>query len=195
MASGAFRICNAASCSGLVEKENFMNVNFSRRAGAAQRIKREDITMRYLKMIVCAALLLFVAGAANAQQDYFNNFAGGGPDNVPATTAPVYTPMQVAVDRNGNVYFVSQGSNYQHKAWEIVKSTGTLVNIAGGPYYGYSGDGALGPNGQLYYPIGIAVDYNGNVFIGDSDNQIIRKVNACLRQSVRRWGCKRRHYC
>jgi len=134
--------------------------------------------MRYLKMIVCAALLLFVAGAASAQQDYINNFAGSGPDNVPATTAPVYTPMQVAVDRNGNVYFVSQGSNYQHKAWEIVKSTGTLVNIAGGPYYGYSGDGALGPNGQLYYPIGIAVDYNGNVFIGDSDNQIIRKVNA-----------------
>jgi hypothetical protein len=155
-----------------------MHLNFSRRPGAAQRIKREEITMRYLKMIVCAALLLFVCGAASAQQDYLNNFAGGGPDNVPATTAPVYTPMHVAVDRNGNVYFVSQGSNYQHKAWEVVKSSGNLVNIAGSPYYGYCCDGALGVNAQLYYPIGVAVDYNGNVFIGDSDNYIIREVNA-----------------
>src|SRR5271156_4016307 len=155
-----------------------MNVNFSRRPGAAQRIKREEITMRYLKMIVCAALLLFVAGAASAQQDYLNNFAGGGPDNVPATTAPVYTPVHVAVDRNGNIYFTSQGSNYQHKVWEVVKSSGTLVEIAGGPYYGYCCDGGLGVNAQLYYPIGVAVDYNGNVFVADSDNYIIREVNA-----------------
>jgi sugar lactone lactonase YvrE len=153
-------------------------MKFIRRPGADERTKREDITMRYIRLIVCAGILLFLAGAASAQQGFINNFAGGGPNDVPATTAPVYTGTNVAVDSAGNIYYSSQGGNTQHRVWKITKSTGILTIVAGTYYYGYSGDGGLAVNAQLYYPEGIAVDSQGNIFIADEYNFIIREVNA-----------------
>ncbi len=134
--------------------------------------------MRYFRLIVCAGILLILSRAASAQQDYINVYAGGGPNNVAATSAPVYTPTNVTVDSSGNVYFSSEGSNYQHRVWKITKSTGILTIIAGTYYYGYSGDGGQATNAQLYDPRGIAVDYSGNVFIADYNNCLVRKVNA-----------------
>jgi hypothetical protein len=134
--------------------------------------------MRYFRLVICAGILLLLSGAASAQQDYINVYAGGGPNNVAATTAPVYTPTNITVDSSGNVYFSSEGSNYQHRVWKITKSTGILTIVAGTYYYGYSGDGGLATNAQLYSPKGIAVDYAGNVFIADYNNCLIREVNA-----------------
>ncbi len=134
--------------------------------------------MRYFKLIVCTGILLLLSAAAFAQQDYINVFAGGGPNDVMATIAPVYQPTNITFDSNGNVYFSSNYSNYQHRVWKITKSTGILTIVAGGYYYGYSGDGGLATNAQLYNPLGIAVDHAGNVFIADESNQIIREVNA-----------------
>ncbi len=153
-------------------------MKFIRRPGADERTKREDITMRSIRLIVCAGILLFLSGAASAQQDYINNFAGGGPNNVVATTAPVYTATNVAVDGAGNVYYTSSGIVTQHRVWKITKSTGILSIVAGTYYYGYSGDGGLAVNAQLYSPAGVAVDSVGNLFIGDFNNCLIREVNA-----------------
>jgi NHL repeat len=134
--------------------------------------------MRYFRLVVCAGILLFLSGAASAQQGYINNFAGGGPNNVPATTAPVYSGTNVAVDKNGNVYFSSEGGSTQHRVWMINKSSGLLTIVAGTYSDGYSGDGGPAVNAQLQDPYGIAVDFNGNVFIADEYNHIIREVNA-----------------
>ena len=79
--------------------------------------------MGYFKLIVCTGIVLLLAGAASAQEDYINIFAGGGPNDVAATSAPVYQPTNIAVDSNGNVYFSSQYSNYQQRVWKITKST------------------------------------------------------------------------
>jgi len=97
---------------------------------------------------------------------------------VPRTWEKIVAHVQVAVDSAGNVYFTTQYSNYQHRVWKITKSTGTLSIVAGTYYYGYSGDGGLAINAQLYFPRGLAVDHAGNVFFADVDNQIIREVNA-----------------
>ena len=134
--------------------------------------------MRYFRLVICAGILLTLSAAASAQQDYINVYAGGGPNNVTATTAPVYTPTNVAVDSSGNVYFSSQGSNYQHRVWKVTKSTGILSIVAGTYYYGYSGDGGQATNAQLYSPAGIAVDHSGNIFIADYNNCLVREVNA-----------------
>jgi sugar lactone lactonase YvrE len=133
--------------------------------------------MRYFKFVICAAILLFVAGAASAQQDYINTFAGGGPNNVPAVTAPVYMPTGAAVDSAGNYYFSTVGSNYQHRVWKVNVSTGILTIVAGTYYAGYSGDGGPATLAQLDYPTGLAVDHNGNVFVADQNNCAIREVN------------------
>jgi hypothetical protein len=49
--------------------------------------------------------------------------------------------------------------------------------VAGNGTNGYSGDGGAATNAELNYPLGVAVDASGNVFIADTHNNVIRKVN------------------
>ncbi len=132
--------------------------------------------MRYFKLIICTGIVLLLAGAASAQEDFINVFAGGGPNDVAATGAPVYQPTNIALDSSGNIYFSSQYSNYQHRIWKVTKSTGILTVLAGSYSYGYGGDGALAVNALLHTPLGMAVDHAGNVFFADQANCIVRKV-------------------
>ena len=132
--------------------------------------------MPYFKLIVCTGIVLLLAGAASAQEDYINVFAGGGPNDVAATGAAVYQPTNITVDSSGNIYFSSQYSNYQQRIWKITKSTGILTVLAGTYSYGYGGDGALAVNALLHTPLGMAVDHAGNVFFADESNCIVRKV-------------------
>jgi sugar lactone lactonase YvrE len=134
--------------------------------------------MRYFKLMVCTGIVLLLAGAASAQEGFINVFAGGGPNDVTATGAPVFQPTNIAVDSKGNVYFSSQYQTNQHRIWMITKSTGILTVLAGSYSYGYFGDGGLAVNALLDYPQGIAVDEAGNVFFADEYNCIVRKVTA-----------------
>jgi sugar lactone lactonase YvrE len=120
--------------------------------------------------------MLFISGVASAQQDIINNFAGGGPNNVPATSAPAALPTSVAYDNAGNYYFATNYTN-QHRVFKV-STSGTLTVLAGEGSAGYSGDGGLATEAQLYYPQGVAVDSQGNVFIADQYNHIIREVIA-----------------
>ncbi len=60
-----------------------------------------------------------------------------------------------------------------------VTPSGFLTVVAGNGLEGYSGDGVTGGAAQamLNYPQGVAVDGNGNVYIADTDNCVIRKVD------------------
>jgi sugar lactone lactonase YvrE len=132
--------------------------------------------MRHLKLIVCAVIMLFISGVASAQQDIINNYAGGGPNNVPATSAPAVYPAGVAIDGSGNLYFSTEYTN-QHRVFKV-SPTGTLTVLAGNGFPGYSGDGGAATQAQLYNPQGLAVDHAGNVFIADQSNCAVREVNA-----------------
>ena len=137
----------------------------------------EGIAMSYFKLIVCTGILLLLSGAASAQQDYINIFAGGGPNNLPATsTSLYYEPSGVTLDSAGNIYF-STADSQESRVWKVTKSTGILTIVAGTYSYGYSGDGGAATSAQLFYPYGVAVDHLGNVFIADTYNDIVREVN------------------
>ena len=133
--------------------------------------------MRYFKLMVCTGMLLLLSGAASAQQDYINIFAGGGPNNLPATSTSIYyEPWGVALDSAGNIYFTTAVPQ-ESRVWKVTKSTGILTIVAGTYYDGYSGDGGAATSAQLLYPYSIAVDNLGNVFIADAGNDIVREVN------------------
>jgi sugar lactone lactonase YvrE len=132
--------------------------------------------MRHFRLIVCAVIMLFISGVASAQQDIINNYAGGGPNNVPATSAPAALPVGVAVDGSGNLYFSSNYTN-QHRVFRV-SSSGTLTVVAGNGFPGYSGDGGPATQAQLYNPQYVALDHAGNVFIADQSNCAVREVNA-----------------
>jgi Putative Ig domain/NHL repeat len=99
--------------------------------------------------------------------------AGYSGDGATATSAQLNGPVSVAVDQSGNLFIADSGNNAVR---EVVQATGYIVTVAGTGTAGYSGDGGLASNAQLNGPDGVTVDANGDLFIGDTGNNCIRKV-------------------
>jgi internalin A len=131
--------------------------------------------MCQLKTIACLAGLLVLSAAASAQQDVINTFAGGGPNNVPATSANASDAIALATDGSGNYYFAIAGEP-EVRVFKV-NASGVLTVLAGNGFAGYSGDGGPGPQAELNVPSGIAADSSGNVYIADTDNCLVRKVD------------------
>jgi hypothetical protein len=100
--------------------------------------------------------------------------AGGGPggDGGAATNASLSDPNGVAIDASGNLYVADTADHRIRK----VSTNGIITTVAGDGTPGYSGDGLVATNAELYYPEGVAVDTFGNLFIADSSNNRIREV-------------------
>ncbi len=93
----------------------------------------------------------------------------------PATSARMNLPIALAVDAAGNVYVADY---YNGRIRKLTVATGLFTTVAGSGTAGYQGDGGLATAGALYYPTGIAVDAAGALYIGDQNNNRIRKVAA-----------------
>ena len=94
-------------------------------------------------------------------------------DDGPAVQAQLDSPRGVGVDSAGNLY-IADTSNQRIRR---VDSSGTIITIAGTGASGYSGDGGPSVGAQLDSPIGVAVDEAGNLYIADTGNQRIRRVD------------------
>ncbi|HEX6889354.1 MAG TPA: hypothetical protein VF141_01630 [Chryseolinea sp.] len=96
-------------------------------------------------------------------------------DGGPAIDAHLRSPYGVAVDAAGNIYVADTGNNVVRK----ISASGIISTIAGSPdSYGYTGDGALAKDAQLYGPYDVAVDKDNNIYVVDSQNAVIRKIAA-----------------
>ncbi|HTU68093.1 MAG TPA: PxKF domain-containing protein [Steroidobacteraceae bacterium] len=82
--------------------------------------------------------------------------------------------LQFAVDSTGAVYFTDSLNNSVCK----IAGVDDVRRIAGTTVAGFSGDGGLAQFAQLNGPNGIALDAANNLYISDSLNNRIRKVNA-----------------
>ncbi len=95
-------------------------------------------------------------------------------DGSPATSASLRYPSGVSLDAQGNVYIAD---TYNNRIRMVNQATGMISTVAGIGTYGYSGDGGSALLGQLHFPLGVAVDALGNIFIADTSNHRIRRVN------------------
>jgi hypothetical protein len=82
----------------------------------------------------------------------------------PATSAIVYSPQSVAIDQ-ANLFIVDLVFGIQ----EIPSGSATINNFAGNGAVGISGDGGAARNAQLDYPLGVAEDAAGNIYIADTN--------------------------
>lgn len=94
-------------------------------------------------------------------------------NQTPATETPLNQPMGVHVDGNGNVFFADSRN---HRVRKI--TNGNIQTVAGKGYsetYEAAGNDAL--NLSLSYPIDITLDDLGNIYITDSYNSRIVRVD------------------
>jgi sugar lactone lactonase YvrE len=104
-----------------------------------------------------------------------NGTAGSSGDGSAATSAKINTPYGVALDSAGNLYIADNGNNLIRK---VDASTGKISTVAGNGTGGYSGDGGVATSAEIKYPISVALDSAGNIYIADQSNHRIRKVDA-----------------
>jgi len=132
-----------------------LNGNTYITAGNQQRVFKIDPS----------GILTVVAGAGSY---------GYNGDGITATTAELDYPTGVAVDSSGNIYIADQEN---HRIRKVDGTSGLISTVAGTGTYGYNGDGITATTAELGYPIGVAVDSSGNIYIADYQNHRIRKVN------------------
>ena len=85
------------------------------------------------------------------------------------SSASFNRPLGVAVDGSGSVYVADANNSRIRK----ITANGTVSTLAGGDS-GYA-DGS-GSSAKFYYPIGIAVDENDNLYVADYGDSRIRKI-------------------
>ncbi len=117
--------------------------------------------LHVLKYVLGSSAATVIAGSGNI------GFSG---DFGPAIDAAFDDPKSVALDSTGYVYITDTNNNRIRK----VAPGGIVTTIAGYGIPAYSGDGGPAVKATLSFPHGVAVDGSGNVYIADTDNNVIR---------------------
>jgi len=94
-------------------------------------------------------------------------------DGGPATSASLSEPFGVAVDAFGNLFIADTNNRRIRK----VDPNGIISTVAGDVTIGYFGDGGPATDASLSQPSGVTADASGNLFIADTQNFVIRKVD------------------
>ncbi len=116
-------------------------------------------------MGVCGQIITTVAGGATGHGGYWGE---GGP----ATAAQIGLTYSIVVNTTGDIY-----NSSGDRILKINANTGIITTIAGTGIAGYSGDGTLATTAQLNTPVCISFDRTGNLYVYDSKNNRIRRID------------------
>jgi sugar lactone lactonase YvrE len=134
--------------------------------GAGNMYIADSLHNRVRKVTASTGLISTIAGNGNP------TYSG---DNGPAVNATLNAPSGVALDGAGNLYIADTGNNAVR---EIAASTGVITTVAGNGTPGSAGNGVAATSAELDQPQGVTVDANGNLYIADTSNHLIRRVDA-----------------
>lgn len=96
-------------------------------------------------------------------------------DGGPLADAQLFGPRAVAVGPDGKLYVVERNGNCVRRA---DLENGTIERFAGTGKRGYTGDGGKALDATLDGPKEIDIDKAGNVFVVDTENEAIRRIDA-----------------
>jgi uncharacterized protein (TIGR03437 family) len=103
-------------------------------------------------------------------------FAG---DNGPALQAEFSSPSGLALDASGSIYIADKGNFRIRK----ILPSGIVVTVAGNGTPGYSGNAAA-TSAEMYFPQGVFADSSGDVYIADTQNDIVRELTTSNSSSL-----------
>ncbi len=112
------------------------------------------------------------------RQGTIDSIAGNGKRELPqdgqqARENPLLGPRALFIEQHTMWIALREG----HSIWRLDLKRGTLSHVAGTGRRGYTGDGGPGKSATFNGPKGIAVGPQGNVFVVDTENQAIRKID------------------
>ena len=134
--------------------------------GAGNLYIADSLHDRIRKVSAATGIISTVAGNGNPA------YTG---DGGAALSATLNTPNGVALDGAGNLYIADTGNNAIRK---VVAANGIIVTVAGTGAQGSSGDTGAAALAELNQPWGVSLDGAGNLFIADTANHRIRRVDA-----------------
>ena len=120
---------------------------------------------RIRKVDAATGIITTVAGTG--EQDFHG-------DGGPAIHAAISLPRDVALDSEGSLYIADGANNRIRK----VDPDGTITTIVGTGSEKFSGDGGPAHMANLSMPYSIALDPEGNLYIVDTGNRRVRKIDA-----------------
>ena len=103
-----------------------------------------------------------------------NGNSGYSGDNGLATAATLSSPQGIVIDAANNMYVADYGNNAIR---QISAATQKILTLAGRGSTGYYGDGGNPTVAFLTNPTSLAVDENGNLYIADYGNNVVREVS------------------
>jgi uncharacterized protein (TIGR03437 family) len=124
-----------------------------------------DASNRVVRMVSVAGTVTTIAGIG------VQGFSG---DGGLATAAALGRAVALALDPSGNLYIVDSVNQRVRR----VATNGIITTIAGNGTSAYAGDGGLATLASFSFPLGVAVDGSGNVYIADAGNNRVRKITA-----------------
>jgi DNA-binding beta-propeller fold protein YncE len=132
--------------------------------------------MRIRVCLYLWVLVLTLIGARSVRADRLALVAGGGEgaDGVAASQAKLTGPFGVGFDRSGNTIIVEMLGQRVRK----VDPHGILTTIAGTGEKGDGGDGGPALKAQFNGPHSLAVAPNGDIYIADTWNNRVRRIDA-----------------
>jgi streptogramin lyase len=99
--------------------------------------------------------------------------AGYAGDGGPATQAMLDQPHELRFDRDGNMYVTDMRN---HAIRKIAAKTGVITTFAGNGQRGFSGDGGAAHEAQLNQPHSVCLDQDGRLYIADTGNHRVRRI-------------------